>query len=84
MTILASGPNFIACGSVGCVRREKGRRLPNGMAKWVGVKFRELPDEVLRAYGHWLVSGPYGWYGASFECMDIEEEWERRFEGAQP
>jgi len=82
--ILADGPGIIVCGSVGCVAREKGRRLPNGMAKWVGTVFRDLPDDVLEAYGRWLVSGPDGWYGHSFECMEIEAEWERRTRLASP
>ena len=78
MTILASGSGFIACGSVGCVAREKGRKLPNGMAKWVGAPFRDLPDDVLLAYRSWLTDGPNGWYGHSFECFDIQDEFERR------
>lgn len=73
MTILAYGPGIIACGSIGCVQRERGRRLPNRMAKWVGRPFCDLPNDALMAYAHWLTSGPDGWYGHSFELFDIED-----------
>lgn len=78
MTIIAHGPGFIACGSVDCVQRQRGRRLSRGLGQYVGRPFRELPDDALDAYGRWLVAGPDGWFGHSFECFDIEDELERR------
>lgn len=73
MTILASGPNMIACGSAGRVCRLPGRRLPNGLARYVGTPFDECPTEALERYGSWLCAGPDGWCGHSFELFDISD-----------
>ena len=36
MTILASGRGLSVCGSLGCIQRVKGRRLPNGLGPYIG------------------------------------------------
>lgn len=79
MTILASGPNIIVCGSLALgIHRRPGRRLTSELVKWVGTPYSECPDSVLGKFSSWLCSGPDGWAGAAFECFDIEEEFERR------
>lgn len=82
MTILASGPGIICCGSLGHVHRIKGRRLPNGLGQYVGVPFADCPLDVLSRFSSWLRAGPYGWYGHSFELFDIDDEFARRGRGA--
>ena len=68
MTIIASGPDMIVCGSIGHIHRVRGRRLPNGLGKYVGVPFSECPLDVLERFSRWLCDGPEGWCGHAFEC----------------
>ncbi len=72
MTILASAPTFVACGSRGVVHRVKGWRLPSALVPYVGTRYEDVPTPELLAYWQWFC-GPERWLGHLFEMMVIEE-----------
>jgi hypothetical protein len=74
MTILASGPNIIMCGSTGLVNRgTRDHPLPKGLGPYVGKPLAEVPDDLLRRYDLWLWMG-----GDEFEAWATGDELERR------
>lgn len=70
MTILASGPGIIVCGSTGRVNRgTRDHPLPKGLGKYAGKPLAEVPTPELERYDLWLWMG-----GDQFEAWAVGDE----------
>ena len=77
MSILLSTPTIIVCGSLGVVHRVKGWRLPSVCVPFVGVKYEDVPTDVLERYWRWF-TGYDRWLGHVHELWAIGDVLEGR------
>ena len=73
MTILARGKGIICCGSLGCVHRVKGWRLPSALVPYVGTPYEDVPTPELKRYWRWMTGPDHRWLGHVHELWAIED-----------